>query len=216
MAVRALLWSFGGAEQDETGNVTINSKKTIEAVKFMNALFKETRRPRSSRGIRRRTTAASSRASSPSCKRDLGHALGGEGQPRDVEERSSSRPALKGPVRRIAAEHVMDCYAIWNFAENKEGAKQFLIDYIDNFGARVQGERVLQLPLLPVDGSGPQDSRLANDPKAVPHDKYKVLGNVLDWATNVGYPGYATAGIDEVFNTFVAADDVRARPRATR
>jgi multiple sugar transport system substrate-binding protein len=26
---------------------------------------------------------------------------------------------------------------------------------------------------------------------------------VLDWATNVGYPGYATAGIDEVFNTFV-------------
>ena len=42
-----------------------------------------------------------------------------------------------------------------------------------------------------------------NDPKAVPPDKYKVLGNVLDWATNVGYPGYATAGIDEVFNTFV-------------
>jgi len=30
-----------------------------------------------------------------------------------------------------------------------------------------------------------------------------VLGNVLDWATNVGYPGYATAAIDEVFNTFV-------------
>jgi multiple sugar transport system substrate-binding protein len=30
-----------------------------------------------------------------------------------------------------------------------------------------------------------------------------VLGNVLDWATNVGYPGYATAAIDEAFNTFV-------------
>jgi multiple sugar transport system substrate-binding protein len=26
---------------------------------------------------------------------------------------------------------------------------------------------------------------------------------VLDWATNVGFPGYATAAIDEVFNTFV-------------
>ncbi|HEX8909800.1 MAG TPA: carbohydrate ABC transporter substrate-binding protein, partial [Anaeromyxobacteraceae bacterium] len=35
-----------------------------------------------------------------------------------------------------------------------------------------------------------------------PPDKYKVLGTVLDWATNVGYPGYATAAIDEVFNTF--------------
>ena len=37
----------------------------------------------------------------------------------------------------------------------------------------------------------------------MPPDKYKVLGDVLDWATNVGYPGYATAAIDEVFNTFV-------------
>src|SRR5207248_957266 len=33
MAMRALLWSFGGAEQDEAGNVTINSKNTIEALK---------------------------------------------------------------------------------------------------------------------------------------------------------------------------------------
>ena len=30
-----------------------------------------------------------------------------------------------------------------------------------------------------------------------------MLGNVLEWTTNVGYPGYATAAIDEVFNTFV-------------
>jgi multiple sugar transport system substrate-binding protein len=29
------------------------------------------------------------------------------------------------------------------------------------------------------------------------------LGSVLDWATNVGFPGYATAAIDEVFNAFV-------------
>ena len=26
---------------------------------------------------------------------------------------------------------------------------------------------------------------------------------MLSWATNVGYPGYATAAIDEAFNTFV-------------
>jgi len=45
--------------------------------------------------------------------------------------------------------------------------------------------------------------RIALDPKGDPADKYKVLGSVLDWATNIGYPGYATAAIDEVFNTFV-------------
>ena len=42
MAMRALLWSFGGAEQDEAGNVTINSKQTVEALKFMKALYQET------------------------------------------------------------------------------------------------------------------------------------------------------------------------------
>src|SRR2546422_1722598 len=41
MAMRALLWSFGGAEQDEAGNVAINSKETIEALKYMKALYQE-------------------------------------------------------------------------------------------------------------------------------------------------------------------------------
>src|SRR6266571_7898120 len=41
--------------------------------------------------------------------------------------------ALKGPVRRIAAEHVMNCHVIWEFAENKDGAQQFLIDFMDHF-----------------------------------------------------------------------------------
>jgi multiple sugar transport system substrate-binding protein len=36
-----------------------------------------------------------------------------------------------------------------------------------------------------------------------PAGKYNVLGDVLDWATNVGYPGYANAAIDEIFNTWV-------------
>ena len=44
---------------------------------------------------------------------------------------------------------------------------------------------------------------IAHDPKANPPDKYAVLGDVLDWATNVGYPGYANAAIDEVFSTWV-------------
>jgi len=44
---------------------------------------------------------------------------------------------------------------------------------------------------------------IANDPRANPPTKYKVLGNVLDWATNVGYPGYASAAIDDAFNSWV-------------
>src|SRR5262249_43963205 len=42
MAVRALLWSFGGAEQNEAGQVVINSKHTVEAIKFMRSLYQDT------------------------------------------------------------------------------------------------------------------------------------------------------------------------------
>ncbi len=45
--------------------------------------------------------------------------------------------------------------------------------------------------------------KIAYDERAIPHDKYKVLGDVLTWATNVGHPGYATAAIDETFSTWV-------------
>src|SRR3546814_14878318 len=41
--------------------------------------------------------------------------------------------ALQGPVRRIGIEHVMDCYVIWKLAKNIDGAKQFLVDYIEHF-----------------------------------------------------------------------------------
>ena len=44
---------------------------------------------------------------------------------------------------------------------------------------------------------------IANDAAAEPADKYAVLSDVLTWSTNVGYPGYASAGIDEAFRTFV-------------
>src|SRR5262245_9825786 len=45
MALRAILWSFGGAEQDATGRAVLNSRETVEALKFVRALFQETMTP---------------------------------------------------------------------------------------------------------------------------------------------------------------------------
>src|SRR5262249_31366179 len=39
MALRALLWSFGGAEQDEKGRVVLDSRNTLEALEFARALY---------------------------------------------------------------------------------------------------------------------------------------------------------------------------------
>jgi multiple sugar transport system substrate-binding protein len=202
MAMRAILWSFGGAEQDEAGNVVLNSKHTIEAVKYMRELYKQCETPEvfswdpssNNRGILSGKLSFVQNAISVTRSAEKDNP--------DMSKKIQLTPALKGPVRRIAAEHVMDCYVIWEFAENKDSAKRFLVDLIDNFPTAFKASEFYNFPSFPK--TVPDIKKLiSNDPKAVPNDKYKVLGDVLSWATNVGYPGYATAAIDEVFNTFV-------------
>src|SRR5512138_3152178 len=202
MAMRALLWSFGGSEQDPEGRVVINSPQTIEALKFMRSLQKDAQTnevftwdPSSNnRGILAGKLSYVANAISVTRTAEKDNP--------DMSKKIQIVPALKGPAKRIAAEHVMDCYVVWNFAENKEGAKQFLVDYIDAFGEAFKASEFYNFPCFPK--TVPDlAQQVANDPKAAPPDKYKPLANVLEWATNVGYPGFATAAIDEAFNTFV-------------
>jgi multiple sugar transport system substrate-binding protein len=96
----------------------------------------------------------------------------------------------------------MNCYVIWEFAENKEGAQKFLIDFMDHFHEGFVAGQYYNFPCFPTTVPDLQQL-IATDSRANPPDKYKVLGNVLDWATNVGYPGYASAGISEAFSTWV-------------
>jgi multiple sugar transport system substrate-binding protein len=98
----------------------------------------------------------------------------------------------------------MDVYVIWKFAENIEGAKQFLVDYIGNFRQGFLASEFYNFPCFPQTVPDLQ-KLIAHDPKATPPDKYKVLSDVLDWATNVGYPGYANAAIDEIFSTWTVS-----------
>ncbi|HJT17036.1 MAG TPA: carbohydrate ABC transporter substrate-binding protein, partial [Thermoanaerobaculia bacterium] len=202
MAVRAILWSFGGAEQDEAGHVVLNSKNTVDAVKYVRDLYQRTETPEvfswdpssNNRGILAGKLSFVQNAISVTRSAEKDNP--------EMSKQIQIVPALKGPVRRIAAEHVMDCYVVWDFAENKEGAKQFLVDLINDFSTAFNASEFYNFPCFPTTVPDIK-ARLAKDPKAVPPNKYAVLGNVLDWATNVGYPGYATAAIDEVFNTFV-------------
>lgn len=202
MAMRAILWSFGGAEQDVNGNVTLYSKNTIDAVKYVRQLFKDTMTPEvfswdpssNNRGILAGKLSYVANAISVTRSAEKDNPA--------MSKAIQIRPALRGPVRQIAAEHVMDAYVIWEFAENKEGAKKFLIDLIDNFETAFRASEFYNFPCFPT--TVPNIKQIiSNDPKAVPNNKYAVLGDVMSWATNVGYPGYATAAIDETFNTFV-------------
>src|SRR4029077_2766951 len=110
MAMRALLWSFGGAEQDVQGNVTINSKETIEALKFMKALFQESETPEVFTWTPPSNNQAMLAGRVPSVANAISISRQSEREHLPIDSKIMISQALKGPVRRIAAEHVMDCY----------------------------------------------------------------------------------------------------------
>ena len=202
MAMRAVLYAHGASEQDENNRLTLNSKNTLEAVKFVKAMYQETMTPEvlawdpSSNNRAMLAGKASVVLNAISITREA------ENKNMEIGDKIGLAKAAKGPVRRMGLEHVMDVYVIWKFAENKEGAKKFLIDYIGNFRDGFLASEFYNFPCF-TDRVPDLAKLLEKDSKGKPADKYKVLTDSLDWATNVGYPGYATAAIDEVFNSWV-------------
>jgi len=202
MALRALLWSFSGAEQDEEGRVVIDSKATVEALKFARALYLETETAEVFTWDPSSNNRAILAGRASFVQNAISVTRTAEKENPSIAKKIGLLPALAGPVRRIASEHLMNCYVIWKFAENIDGAKQFLVDLVDDFGSVFRQSESYNLPCYPSTVPNLVEE-LANDPRADPRGKYSVLAKALDWTTNVGYPGYATAATDEIFNTFV-------------
>jgi multiple sugar transport system substrate-binding protein len=202
MAMRAIMYSFGSSVHDEEGKVVLNSKETLEAIKFVRALYNEAMTPEvftwdASANNRFMLSGKGSLALNAISITRTAEKIAPE-----MEKKIWLAKAPKGPVRRMGLEHVMDVYVIWKFADNIEGAKKFLVDYISNFRKAFLASEYYNFPCFAQ--TVPDLKKLvAYDKKAQPPDKYKVLEDVLDWATNVGFPGYANAAIDETFSTWV-------------
>ncbi|KVN76162.1 sugar ABC transporter substrate-binding protein [Burkholderia ubonensis] len=202
MAMRTILYAFGGSVQDAHGNVVLNSPNTLESVKFVRALYRDAMTPEVLAWDPSSNNRAMLAGKISLCLNAISITREGENKNIPVTPDIWLTQALRGPAQRICLEHVMDCYVIWKFAENIAGAKQFLVDYIDNFRQGFLGSEFYNFPCFP--STVPDLKKLIDDDaKAKPRDKYKVLGSLMVQATNVGYPGYANAAIDEIFNTWV-------------
>ncbi len=202
MTLRALLWSFGGSEQDEQGRVILDSPATVEALKFMQALYLEAMTPEvftwdpssnnrlilSGRGSFIQNAISVTRAA--------------EKENPELARKIGISRALAGPVRRLASAHLMNCWVIWKTGRNPDGARKFLVDLVDASASVFRESELYNLPCFPK--TVPDAARiLAEDPKGEPRGKYAVLGGALDWTANVGYPGFSSAAADQVFNTFL-------------
>jgi len=207
MAMRAILYSFGASEQDEQGRLVLGSKNTIEAVKFVKALYQETMTPEvfswdaSSNNRAMLAGRASVVLNAISITREAENKnLMVDGKPIG-DDIWLAKPA-KGPVRRMGLEHVMNVYVIWKFAQNIAGAKKFLVDYVGNFHKAFEGSEFYNFPCFPKQVPD-LNQMLQKDSKGKPADKYAVLADSLDWATNVGYPGYSNAAIDDIYSQWI-------------
>jgi multiple sugar transport system substrate-binding protein len=201
MAMRAVLYSFGAGEQDAEGNLALDSKATLEAVKFVKALYQEAMTPEvlswdaSSNNRAMLAGKASVVLNAISITREAEN----KGMP--IGENIWLAKAAKGPARRMGLEHVMNVYCIWKFAENIEGAKKFLIDYVGSFREAFLQSQFYNFPCFPKQVPDLVDL-VQKDSKGKPPDKYAVLTDAFEWATNVGYPGYANAAIDDGYSTW--------------
>ncbi len=202
MAMRTIMYSWGAHEQDAEGNLALDSKQTLEAIKFVKALFEETMTPEVFTWDASSNNRAMIAGKISLALNAISITRTAEKENPDISRKIQLTKALKGPVRAIGLEHVMDCYVIWKFAENVEGAKKFLIDYVSNFRTAFVSGEFYDFPCYPKTVPDLQ-KLISSDQKAHPPEKYKVLDDVLNWATNVGYPGYANAAIDEIYNTWV-------------
>ncbi len=202
MAMRSILYAFGGSVQDAYGNLSLKSKEALEAIRYVKALYQEAMTPAAltwdsaSNNNFMLTGKGSLTVNAISITRI------GETQKIPVTEHIHLARPPQGPVRGLGLEHIISVYVIWKFAKNIDGAKKFLIDYAGQSKTAFEASKFYNFPSFP--GTVPDlTQRLANDPRAKPSNKYAVLQDVLDWTVNVGYPGYTTAAIDETFNTWI-------------
>ncbi len=206
MAARALIWSFGGAIQDADENVTLDSKQTVEAVKYMASLYKKAMSPE----VFGWNAASNNQGLIAG---ELSYILNSISAYRSAQDTNPKiaddiwfRPALKGPGGiGLASQHVVRSYIMPKWAHNTDKCKQFLLDLV---GAASQSVKQSELYDFPAFANTPAASQLPgwlkDDPfKSHPANKLQLLGSAQSWSTNVGHPGPANPAIGEIFDTNV-------------
>ena len=198
MALRSILLAFGAGVQDAQGRPSLKSPKTLEALKYAKALYTETMTDEifswdaSSNNRQMLAGKGSLTLNAISVTRT------GESEKIPIADKILLGRPARGPAASIGVMHLMNAYVIWKFARNIPGAKRFLVDLAGASRDAFLASGFYNFPTFPQ--LVPDLQRLvANDPKAVPADKYAIFSDADKWTVGVGYPGYANGAIDEIW-----------------
>ena len=199
-SLRAIMYSFGSSVQDEAGNPNLKSKQTLEAIKYVKTLFEEAM----PEDVLNWNAVSNNRfmLSAEGCLTldtiSIVRAAESKEMPAGNNLRLAKLP--QGPAGRLGPAFGIDGYIIWKFADNVEGAKQFLVDIVGSSRMAFEASGFQHMPSFP--GAVPDLEKLVTgDSNAATPDQYGLLTHVGEWATNVGYPGFANAAVGEIVNT---------------
>jgi multiple sugar transport system substrate-binding protein len=208
MAMRAIMWSYGGSIQDENECVVINSPEVIEAVEYVAELYNQTM----TEEVFSWTAASNNQGliagelsyilNSISAYRSL--------QKIDVEAANNIGfvEALTGPRGdQHASAHLWAIYVVPNYVEDGpafDAAKAFMLHLAGNYNQATYNSELYNFPSFKstVPQLYEEGGWLDNDPfGSEPPDKLKVLLTAENWVTYLGYPGPSNPAEAEVYAT---------------
>jgi len=202
--LRAIMYSFGSYVQDEAGNPSLNSEQTLETLKFVKSLYQDAM----PRDVVNWNAVSNNRymLSDEGCLTidTLSIVRAAESKTLPVGDRLGLRALPEGPGGRpgLGPAFGVDNFVIWKFADNVEGARRFLVDYVQQSRMAFLTSGFQHMPCFP--DTVPDLVKLVDQDQsgAVP-DQYSLLAGVNDWVTNMGYPGFATAAVGDVLGSHV-------------
>jgi multiple sugar transport system substrate-binding protein len=210
MAMRAIIWSFGGSIQDENENVVINSPEVLEAVNYVRDLYEQTMTDE----VFSWNAASNNQGLIAG---ELSYILNSISAFRSLQKIDPEAaqnigfvPALKGPRGdQHASAHVWAIYVVPDYVEDGpdfDAAKAFMLHLTENYSDAVYNSELYNFPTYK--STAPQlfeeGGWLDNDPfGSVPPDKLSVLRTAEDWVTHLGYPGPGNPAVAEVYNTHI-------------
>jgi multiple sugar transport system substrate-binding protein len=204
MALLAFMMCFGAFVQDANNRPTLNTKKAVQAVKFMADIYSSGEdsaifgwNPASNNNYLYSGTASM-----------ILNAISATRTP-EAQNLPFSKdlwiwPIPHGPYGRFGLEHVMGCYNIWNFSQNKDNAHKFLVDLCVNYKQATLASQLYNFPSFPGAFPFAQIRKAAQADKNKPLGKYTILTTIAEKYThNIGYPGTTNAAMDEVFSKYL-------------
>jgi multiple sugar transport system substrate-binding protein len=200
MALIAFMQCFGAYVQNEHARVTLKSKHTVEAVKFMASIYKRGETPE----IFGWDPSGNNNFLYSGRGSLILNAISATRTPEDNHSPFSNRlwiyPIPRGPVQRLGLEHVMGCYSIWKFAQNKAAAKKFLADLEINYKQATLASKLYNFPSFPGAYPFAKIRKVAGKDPHPPRGKYQILTRIAEkYTVNPGYPGYTNAAFGEMF-----------------